>query len=62
MLAQRRLTARRTLRRRHEAVHGNQTSHHKMAGYFFTDDQVKVQLVKLLGELVHENLKAEVAG
>jgi hypothetical protein len=41
-----------------EAVLGNQTSHHKMADYFFTDDRVKVQLVKLLGELVHENLKA----
>nr|MBA3780784.1 hypothetical protein [Nocardioides sp.] len=39
-----------------EAVLGNQTSHHKMADYFF----IKVQLVKLLGELVHENLKAEV--
>lgn len=31
-----------------------------MADYFFTDDRVKVQLVKLLGELVHENLKAEI--
>lgn len=39
-----------------EAVLGNQTSHTKMADYFFTDDRVKVQLVKLLGELVHENL------
>ncbi|GAB3201751.1 hypothetical protein GCM10027062_24680 [Nocardioides hungaricus] len=36
-----------------EAVLGNQTSHHKMTGYFFTDE-VKVQLVKLLAELVHE--------
>lgn len=43
-----------------EAVLGNQTSHHKMADYFFTDDRVKIQLVKLLGELVHENLKVEV--
>jgi type I restriction enzyme R subunit len=43
-----------------EAVLGNQTSHHKMADYFFTDDRVKIQLVKLLGELVHENLKLEV--
>ena len=34
-----------------EAVLGNQTSHHKMADYFFTDDRVKIQLVKLLGEL-----------
>lgn len=42
-----------------EAVLGNQTSHHKMADYFFTDDRVKVQLVKLLGELVHENLRAD---
>lgn len=42
-----------------EAVLGNQTSHTRMADYFFTDDRVKVQLVKLLGELVHENLKAE---
>lgn len=41
-----------------EAVLGNQTSHTKMADYFFTDDRVKVQLVKLLGELVHENLSA----
>lgn len=40
-----------------EAVLGNQTSHTKMADYFFTDDPVKVQLVKLLGELVHENLQ-----
>ena len=31
-----------------EAVLGNQTSHHKMADYFFTDDRVKVELVKLL--------------
>jgi hypothetical protein len=43
-----------------EAVLGNQTSHHKMADYFFTDDRVKIQLVKLLGELVHESLKVEV--
>ena len=42
-----------------EAVLGNQTSHHKMADYFVTDDRVKIQLVKLLGELVRENLKAE---
>ena len=40
-----------------EAVLGNQTSHNKMADYFFTDDRVKVQLVRLLGELVHENLR-----
>ena len=42
-----------------EAVLGNQTSHNKMADIFFTDDKVKVALVHLLGELVHENLKAE---
>jgi hypothetical protein len=29
-----------------------------MADYFFTDDRVKVQLVKLLGELVHENVSS----
>ena len=44
-----------------EAVLGNQTSHNKMADYFFTDERVKVQLVRVLGELVHENLKAEVS-
>jgi type I restriction enzyme R subunit len=44
-----------------EAVLGNQTSHSKMADYFFTDERVKVQLVRVLGELVHENLKAEVS-
>ena len=42
-----------------EAVLGNQTSHNKMADIFFTDDRVKVALVHLLGELVHENIKAE---
>lgn len=41
-----------------EAVLGNQTSHHKMADYFFTDDRVRIQLVKLLGELVHEQAAA----
>ena len=41
-----------------EAVLGNQTSHAKMADYFFTDDRVKVELVKLLGELVHENISS----
>ena len=41
-----------------DAVMGNQTSHNKMADHFFTDDHVKVQLVRLLGELVHENLRA----
>ncbi|MFC7497072.1 MULTISPECIES: type I restriction endonuclease subunit R [unclassified Nocardioides] len=42
-----------------EAVLGNQTSHNKMADIFFTDDKVKLALVHLLGELVHENIKAE---
>ncbi|MEO9322279.1 type I restriction endonuclease [Nocardioides sp. C4-1] len=42
-----------------EAVLGNQTSHNKMADIFFTDDKIKLRLVHLLGELVHENLKAE---
>lgn len=44
-----------------EAVLGNQTSHHKMADHFSTDDRIMVQLVKLLGDLVHENLKADVS-
>lgn len=42
-----------------EAVLGNQTSHNKMADIFFTDDKIKLRLVHLLGELVHENLQAE---
>ncbi|ROR89996.1 type I restriction endonuclease subunit R [Nocardioides aurantiacus] len=42
-----------------EAVLGNQTSHNKMADIFFTEDKIKVALVHLLGELVHENIKAE---
>ncbi|WP_046469665.1 type I restriction endonuclease subunit R [Allosalinactinospora lopnorensis] len=41
-----------------EAVLGNQTSHTKMADHFLTDDHVKAAMVKLLGELVHENLHA----
>ena len=41
-----------------DAVLGNRTSHTKMADYFFTDDHVKVPLVRLLGELVHENIRA----
>ena len=40
------------------AVADNQTSHNKMADYFFTDLRVRQELVKLLGELVHENLAA----
>jgi type I restriction enzyme R subunit len=42
-----------------EAVLGNQTSHNKMADIFFTDERIKAKVVYLLGELVHENLKAE---
>lgn len=42
-----------------EAVLGNQTSHAKMADYFFTDDRIKIEIVKVLGELVHENLRAD---
>jgi len=42
-----------------DAVLGNQTSHNKMADFFFTDDRVKIALVHLLGELVHENAHAE---
>ncbi|MBO1753729.1 type I restriction endonuclease subunit R [Allobranchiibius sp. CTAmp26] len=42
-----------------DAVAGNQTSHNKMVDYFFTDERMKVQIVRLLGELVHENVKAE---
>ena len=42
-----------------EAVLGNQTSHNKMADIFFTDEKIKAKVVYLLGELVHENLKAE---
>lgn len=42
-----------------EAVIGNQTSHNKMADIFFTDDHIKHALVRVLGELVHENVKAD---
>ncbi|MBI4941415.1 MAG: type I restriction endonuclease subunit R [Actinobacteria bacterium] len=42
-----------------DAVIGNQSSHNKMVDVFFGDERVKVQLVKLLGELVHENVAAE---
>ena len=42
-----------------EAVLGNQTSHNKMADIFFTDERIKAKVVYLLGELVHENLRAE---
>lgn len=42
------------------AVVGNQASHNKMVDYFFADDHIKIELVKLLGALVHENIQASV--
>jgi type I restriction enzyme R subunit len=42
-----------------DAVLGNQTSHNKMVDVFFADERIKGELVKLLGELVHENVAAE---
>lgn len=42
-----------------EAVLGTQESHNKMVDKFFADDAFKTRLVKLLGELVHEDLTAE---
>lgn len=39
-----------------DAVLGTQTSHNKMVEKFFGDDAFKGKLVRLLGELVHENL------
>lgn len=42
-----------------DAILGNQSSHNKMVDVFFGDERVKVELVKLLGELVHENVAAE---
>ena len=41
-----------------DAVLNAQDSHNRMTDHFFTDERIKVQLVKLLGELVHENLRA----
>lgn len=41
-----------------DAVLGNQTSHNKMVDYFFADDRVKIEFVRLLGTFVHENLHA----
>jgi type I restriction enzyme R subunit len=42
-----------------DAVLGNQTSHNKRVDAFFADERIKGELVKLLGELVHENVAAE---
>ena len=41
-----------------DAVISKQDSHNRMTETFFSDDQKKAQLVKLLGELVHETLSA----
>jgi type I restriction enzyme R subunit len=43
-----------------EAVLGNQVSHNKMADYFFADERIKVEFVKLLGTFMHENIHADV--
>ena len=42
-----------------EAVLGTQESHNKMVDKFFGDDAFKTKLVKLLGELVHEDLNGQ---
>lgn len=42
-----------------DAVLGNTDSHGRMADLYLNDQARKEQLVKLLGELVHETLKAE---
>lgn len=42
-----------------DAVLGNQESHNKMADYFFADDRLKIEFVKLLGSFVHENVRAD---
>jgi type I restriction enzyme, R subunit len=42
-----------------EAVLGNQASHNKMADYFFNDERIKIEFVKLLGAFMHENIHAE---
>ncbi|GAA3632923.1 type I restriction endonuclease subunit R [Microlunatus ginsengisoli] len=41
-----------------DAVLSTQDSHNRMTEHYFTDEQVKTQLVRLLGELVHENVQA----
>ena len=40
-----------------DAVLEQQDSHNRMADYFFADERIRVELVQLVGELVHENLK-----
>jgi type I restriction enzyme R subunit len=42
-----------------EAVLSNQVSHNKMADHFFANDHLKIELVKLLGAFMHENIRAE---
>lgn len=44
-----------------EAVVGTQESHNTMVDKFFGDDAFKTKLVKLLGELVHEDLNGQVS-
>lgn len=41
-----------------DAVLDKQDSHNRMTDYFFADERIRVELVQLVGELVHENLKA----
>ncbi|WP_448812087.1 type I restriction endonuclease subunit R [Agromyces bauzanensis] len=45
-----------------DAVLGNQTSHNSIVDYYFSRPEVQVELVKRLGELVHENLQIELNG
>lgn len=42
-----------------DAVLGNQASHNGIVDYYFSRPEVQDELVKRLGELVHENLKIE---
>ncbi len=42
-----------------DAVLGNQSSHNSIVEYYFSRPDVQTQLVKRLGELVHENLQIE---
>lgn len=41
-----------------DAVLSNQTSHNKRADHYFADGRVKVEVVRVLGQLVYENLRA----
>jgi type I restriction enzyme R subunit len=41
-----------------EAVINNQATHSRMADYFFTDDRLQAEVVRALGRLVYENLRA----